>query len=123
MEFLRGCRPAAAFGRRSGVFQEVLDRCARSVNVGEADRYPPTSATPASTAKAPAVRRAPRRSCKTNLASTVSSTKLADDAGTAKLSGSVCTKAMNEKNDTALQATPRITKRPCAIPCNIRPTQ
>ena len=42
-------------------------------------------------------------------------TKLADDAGTAKLSGSFCTSAINAKNDTALQATPRINKRRLAM--------
>jgi len=41
-------------------------------------------------------------------------------AGTAKLSGSVCTNAINEKNDTALQAMPRISKRRWAITCSNR---
>ena len=50
----------------------------------------------------PTARRGLIFSFKTNLASSVSKIKLAADAGTAKLNGSVCTRAMNEKNDTAM---------------------
>ena len=77
--------------------------------------YRATSNTPAITASVPMALRRPIRSCSTNFASSVSSTKLADDTGTAKLSGSDCTSAINVKNDTALPAIPRISRRRLAI--------
>ncbi len=71
--------------------------------------YPPTRTTPASTR----CRRFPERRCvcRTNLASRVSRTKLAEDAGTTKLSGSLCTSAIKVKNETIARWLPRIRSR------------
>src|SRR5208283_4723826 len=83
--------------------------------------YRATSTMPPQTRIAPAVRLAARRSPKTNFASTVSSAKLAADAGTAKLSGSVRTNARNAKNETAMQKMDSRSFHRVTISLNTRP--
>ena len=93
----------------------ALLRAASPLLATPRENHPPTSTTPHNTINAPTARRAPILSCRTSLANTVSNAKLAAEAGTAKLSGSVCTSAMNEKNDTAMHAIAKIKNRRRAI--------
>lgn len=72
------------------------------------ENHTASSATPPATRAAPSHRLASTRSLRRTRAKIVSNTKLAAEAGTAKLRSASDTRVMNAKNDTAMHAIARI---------------